>query len=187
MMQFLKDRIKIKYVLATIIGSILFYILGAMVSIPTGIYGIYISMQYGLLGFVSVLYGPAVGALVGFIGHFLIDFSMNFDISEVWWSWVLASSMVGLIIGLFTRKFDIGKGLFEVDKMLRFALASVVAHLIAWQIIAPGLDLLIYREDVSKAFIQGILSSICNIITTIAVGLILCFIYTTAIPGKEES
>ena len=187
MILFLKNRFQLKYILAVLIGSFLFYILGAMVSIPIGKYNVYVSMQYGLLGFLSVVYGPIVGVLVGFIGHFFIDFSENWIIGEVWWGWVTGSAAVGLVIGLIMRKVDINQGAFDTKKMLRFAVASFIANLIAWEIIAPGLDVLIYHEDFVVTIVQGILSSVCNIITTIVVGLILCFVYYIAISGKDES
>ena len=57
------------------IGAALFFVLGRFVSIPSPVPNTNISIQYGLLAFMAVLFGPVAGLLIGFIGHALIDFS----------------------------------------------------------------------------------------------------------------
>ena len=60
---------------ASVIGaaSALFFLLGRFVSIPSPIETVNICIQYGLLGFVAVAFGPLTGALTGLLGHVLID------------------------------------------------------------------------------------------------------------------
>ena len=77
------------------IGAALFFVLGKFVSIPSPVPNTNISTQYGLLAFMAVLFGPLAGLLIAFIGHALIDFSAGWG---VWWSWVIASGVCGLIM-----------------------------------------------------------------------------------------
>ena len=51
-----------------------------------------------VLALFSVLFGPIVGFLVGFIGHWVTDLFAGWG---VWLTWVLGSGIVGMVIGLF--------------------------------------------------------------------------------------
>ena len=55
-----------------------FFVLGRFVAIPSPVPNTTISVQYGLLAFMAVVYGPVAGALIGLIGHALIDFSYGY-------------------------------------------------------------------------------------------------------------
>ena len=68
-------KFSVKTIVAIGIGAALFFVLGRFVAIPSPVPNTSISVQYGLLAFLAVVYGPVAGALVGFIGHTLIDFA----------------------------------------------------------------------------------------------------------------
>jgi hypothetical protein len=57
-------------------------------------------------------------------------------------------------------------------------------HIIAWGIVAPALDILMYAEPASKVFLQGLVAGASNIVTTAIVGTILCIAYSAAKPKK---
>ena len=88
------------------IGAALFFVLGRFVAIPSPVPNTNISLQYGLLAFMAALFGPLAGALIAFIGHALIDFSYGWG---VWWSWVIASAVAGLIMGFGCKKINLEK------------------------------------------------------------------------------
>ena len=69
-------KFSVKTIVAIGIGAALFFVLGRFVSIPSPVPNTTINVQYGLLAFMSVIYGPLAGALMGLIGHALIDFSL---------------------------------------------------------------------------------------------------------------
>lgn len=171
----------VKSLVATAIGAALFFVLGRFVAIPSGIPDTNISIQYGVLGFMAAVFGPIVGILAGFIGHFFIDFSYGWG---VWWSWVIASGVCGLLIGLGMNKFTIADGEFDKKNIIRFCICTVVAHLISWAVVAPVLDIVMYAEPANKVFIQGIVSACANIVTTAIVGSLLIYAYVAAIPKK---
>ena len=160
------------------IGAALFFVLGRFVAIPSPVPNTTISIQYGLLAFMAVLFGPVAGILIAFIGHALIDFSYGWGI---WWSWVIASSVAGLVMGLGAKKINVEKS-FGTKEIVTFNITQVIAHLIAWGIVAPVLDILIYSEPANKVFLQGLVGGLANIVTTAIVGTLLCVAYAAAKP-----
>ena len=163
------------------IGAALFFVLGRFVAIPSPVPNTNISLQYGLLAFMAALFGPIAGCLIGFIGHALIDFSYGWGI---WWSWVIASACFGSLIGLVSRKLFLADGIFTNKDALRFNLFQVLSHIIAWGLVAPVLDIVIYAEPANKVFLQGLVGGISNIVTTAIVGTLLCMAYAAARPKK---
>ena len=168
-------------VVAVGIGAALFFVLGRFVSIPSPVPNTNIATQYGLLAFMAVLFGPIAGLLIGLIGHALIDFSYGWGI---WWSWVIASGVFGLLMGLIGMRIRLGDGRFGGKDFVAFVIAVVVGHLVCWVGVAPALDIVMYAEPVNKVFVQGIVAAAANIVTTLVIGGILCFAYAKARPKK---
>ena len=161
------------------IGAALFFVLGRFVAVPSPVPNTNISLQYGLLAFMAALFGPVAGCLIGLIGHALIDFSFGWGI---WWSWVIASACFGALIGLVSRKLALADGVFTRNDALRFNLFQIVSHVLAWGLIAPVLDIVIYAEPANKVFVQGLVGGAANIVTTAVVGTLLCVAYAGAKP-----
>ena len=130
----------IKTVVAVGIGAALFFVLGRFVAIPSPVPNTNISLQYAVLALLAAMYGPVAGGLIGFIGHTLIDLSWG---GSPWWSWVIASAFVGVVVGLFSKKLNLQEGEFGKKQAALFALANIVAHLLAWVLVAPVLDIAI--------------------------------------------
>lgn len=176
-------KFTVKSVVAIGIGAALFFVLGRFVAIPSPVPNVTISIQYGLLGFMAVLFGPIVGALVGFIGHFFIDLSAGWG---VWWSWVITSGIFGALCGLLAGKIRLADGIFDKKDIVKYVIAVVVGHLLCWALVAPILDIVIYAEPANKVFLQGLVSAVSNIVTTLIVGGLLCWAYAKAKPGKNS-
>ena len=172
----------VKTIAATVIGAVLFFVLGRFISVPLGISGTYISLQYGLLAFISAIYGPIAGMLTGLIGHFFIDFKGS--IPDVCWSWVIASSFFGCMTGFMTRKYTLADGEFSKHDASGFNISQALAHLLAWVLIAPVLDIVLNSEPVKKVFLQGLAVAGVNIVTTCVVGTLLLFVYAAFKPKK---
>ncbi len=177
----MKKILSVKTIVAIGIGAALFFVLGRFVAIPSPVPNTNISIQYGLLAFIAAVFGPIAGALAGLIGHFFIDFSYGWG---VWWSWVIASAVFGLIMGVVALRLKIDEGEFNVKSIVVFNIGQIIAHIIAWVVVAPVLDILMYQEPANKVFLQGVTGAIINIITTAIVGTIVCLAYSKAIPKK---
>lgn len=171
----------IKNVVAVGIGAALFFVLGRFVAIPSGIPNTNITLQYAILGLLAVMYGPVAGGLIGFIGHTLIDLSWG---GSPWWSWVIASTVVGVVVGLLSKKIKLNEGEFGKKEIITFAIANIVANVIAWIVIAPVLDILIYAEPANKVFAQGAMAAVVNSLTAVVVGALLAAAYSKTIAKK---
>lgn len=171
-------KLSVKTVVAIGIGAALFFVLGK-IAIPSPVPNTNISLQYAVQAVLATLFGPIAGLLIGFIGHTLIDATSY----GPWWSWIIASAFVGLVIGLATMKLKVNEGI-DTKKLIHFNVAQVVAHLLAWGFVAPCLDILIYSEPIEKLFAQGLMASAANIITTGIVGSLLLFAYSKTVVKK---
>lgn len=167
-------KFSVKTIVAIGIGAALFFVLGRFVSIPSPVPNTSITVQYGLLAFMAVVYGPLAGLLVGFIGHTLIDFSYGWGI---WWSWVIASGVFGLLMGFATKALKLEEGEIGKKGLIKFNIAQVVSHVICWGAVAPVLDVYMMHEPWDKLIAQGLMAGISNAVTTAIVGSLLCVAY----------
>ncbi len=167
------SRSPVVQVVAIGIGAALFFVIGRFVAIPTPIPNTTISIQYAVLAVFAVLYGPLVGALAGLIGHVLIDVT-GFGI---WLSWEVASGVFGLVVGLLLLRTALEDGVFDRALALRFTAAVVVANALAWLLVAPLGDVLIYSEPANKVWAQGALAFVSNSVTAVVLGLIVLSLY----------
>ena len=168
-----KNQLSIKSIVAIGIGAALFFVLGRFVAIPSPVPNTTINIQYGILSVFSIIYGPVVGILTGFIGHTLIDLSWG----SPWWSWIIASGVFGLIAGLAKKNANIESGNFGGKQIAAFNIFQVLGHVAAWVVVAPVLDILIYNEPVEKLFAQGAFAAVSNSISTAIVGSIILVAY----------
>ena len=166
-------KFSVKTIVAIGIGAAMFFVLGRFVSIPSFIPNTNITTQYGLLAFLSVVFGPVAGALIGLIGHALIDFSYG----GIWWSWVIASAVFGLLMGIFTKTMKIEEGELGKKGLIKFNIAQVISHAISWIVVANVLDVLMYSEPLDKIFAQSLFATVGNSISSIIVGSLLCVAY----------
>lgn len=162
----LKKHSPVVGIVATAIGAALFFVLGKFVAIPTPIPNLTLNVQYAVLVVFAVLYGPIVAALAGFIGHLLIDVTAF----GPWWSWILASAVVGLVIGLVAYKINVEESEFGKRGWLILSGAVLAANLVAWLGVAPLGDILLYAEPANKVFAQGAGAFVLNSLTGIVLG-----------------
>ncbi len=166
-------KFSVKTIVAIGIGAALFFVLGRFVAIPSPVPNTNISIQYGLLAFMSLVYGPIAGALIGFIGHTLIDLTYG----SPWFSWIIASAVFGLLMGFAAKVLKIDENEIGKQGLVKFNAAQIVSHVICWAGVAPALDILMYNEPVDKLFAQGLVASVSNAITTAIIGSLLCVAY----------
>jgi energy-coupling factor transport system substrate-specific component len=121
----------------------------------------------------GVVYGPVVAGLAGFIGHALGDLTTY----GAWWSWIVASGVLGVFFGLLAKRIPIEQGIFGKKQVTTFLIGETIANLITWIIIASIGDILIYAEAPSKVFTQGVVAGITNSVVTGIIGFILLKAY----------
>lgn len=177
----MNNKLSVKTIVAIGIGAALFFVCGRFIAIPSPVPNTSVTIQYGVLGFMAAVFGPIAGALIGLIGHALIDASYGWGI---WWSWVFASAVFGLLMGFACKKMNLADGVCGKKEIIRFNICQVICHVICWGAVAPVLDIVIYSEPVEKLFAQGLVSGVSNAITTAVIGTLLCVAYAKAKPQK---
>lgn len=170
----MRNKLSIRTIVAIGIGAAVFMILGRFGSIPTGIPNTSIETSYALLALMSVIYGPIAGFAIGFIGHTLKDLVFY---GMPWFSWVIASGVVGLVIGFSAKRLKINGGIFEKKQIIIFNIYQIIANALAWILVAPTLDIVIYAEPANKVYLQGTIASISNSITVAVLATILLHTY----------
>lgn len=163
----------IKAVVATGIGAALFVIIGMFINIPL-FANTSIQLQYAVQAFLSVIFGPVVGFFIGLIGHMVKDMFAGYGI---WWSWVIPSGLVGLGIGFLRNRLRVEKGIFPTKDVVTFNIVQVLVNVLAWGVVAPLGDIIIFKEPASKVFVQGLLASVANALTVGVGATILLAIY----------
>lgn len=167
-------QLSTKTIVAIGVGAAVFVILGRFVVIPTGVPNTTIETSYAFLALMALLFGPAAGGLIGLIGHALKDAIFY---GSPWWSWVVVSALVGLLLGFAYKKINIRDGEFGSRQIVRFNVAQAVIQAFGWFLIAPVLDILIYAEPANKVFLQGLVAGISNIISVGVLGTLLALAY----------
>lgn len=179
----MKLKFGIKEVVAIGIGTALFVAL-TEIQIPTPIPNTFLQPRMAIMAFLAAVFGPVVGGVVGLLGHALGDALFY---GSVWWSWVFPEAVVGIAIGALASKYSVKEGGFgNVKTIVLFNVVQVIANAVAWILVAPVLDILIYAEPASKVFVQGIWAFIGNIIIIGVLGTLLCAGYS-AVGAKSSS
>ena len=169
-----RQLLSIRTIVAIGIGSAVFLVLGRFAAIPTGIPNTEIQTAYAFLALMAILYGPIAGASIGFIGHTLKDITAY---GSPWFSWIIASSVVGLIISLAAKPLNLENGYFGRKQLIIFNIYQIIANLLAWAVVAPTLDIWIYAEPIDKLYVQGAVSGISNMVTVGVLGSLLLASY----------
>jgi len=99
-----------------------------------------------------------------------------------WWSWIIASGIAGFIFGFAFKRTKVEEGSFGIKDIIVFNVIQIVGNAIAWIVVAPVLDILIYREDANYVFTQGVVAAIMNIISVAVIGTLLLIAYAATRP-----
>ena len=172
---------KTKTIVATAIGAALFTLLFMYVKVPTGIPETDIQTAYGIGSFFAALFGPIAGFLVAFIGHAISD---AVQYGSPWWSWVIASGVSCFLVGLVYPRLKVDEGEFGWKDVLLFNIFQIIANAIAWIVVAPVLDIVIYSEPVNLVFTQGAVAALSNAVCMGVIGTLLLFLYSKTRSGK---
>lgn len=174
----MKDYFKVttKTIVATGLGAAIFMLLFMYVKVPSPVPETSLQTAYGLGAFFGVLFGPIAGGLIAFIGHALSD---AVQYGSPWWSWVIASGVAGFVFGFAYKKTRVEEGEFGAKDIFTFNLIQVIGNLLAWLVVAPVLDIVIYAEPVNLVFTQGIVAAAMNAITVAIIGTLLLIAYAS--------
>ena len=168
-------EVSTRTIVATALGAALFTLLFMFVKVPSPIPETSFQTAYGLSAFFAVLFGPIAGGLIALIGHGLSD---AIQYGSPWWSWVIASGVASFIFGFAFKTSKIEEGEFGVKDIIRFNVIQVIGNIVAWIVVAPLLDIIIYAEPVNLVFTQGAIAAVMNIISAGVIGSLLLIAYS---------
>lgn len=167
-------KITTRTIVAIGLGAAIFMLLFMFVKIPSPVPETQFQTAYGVAAFFATLFGPIAGALIAFIGHALSD---AVQYGTPWWSWVIASGVAGFVFGFAFKRTRVEEGEFKGKDILTFNLWNVIGNVIAWLVVAPVLDILIYQEPVNLVFVQGATAAGMNIVSVAVIGTLLLIAY----------
>ncbi|WP_102292103.1 ECF-type riboflavin transporter substrate-binding protein [Vibrio cyclitrophicus] len=124
-----------------------------------------------VLALFSVLFGPIVGFLVGFIGHWVTDLFAGWG---VWLTWVLGSGIVGMVIGLFpiVTKNRLQQGELPMKDFVLFVILALAGNVVGYGCSA-FLDTILYAEPFTKVFTQLSIIAAGNTVLIAVVGFLI--------------
>jgi energy-coupling factor transport system substrate-specific component len=172
--------VSVRTIVATGIGAAVFFVLMRFVAIPSGVPNTNLNLAAAILTIFAAIFGPVAGLLIGFIGHTLTDLTWG----GVWWSWVIADAIYGLLVGIFWKLYKIEDGSFGIKTAVILNAVQIAANAVVWIGIAPTLDILIYQEPADKVFVQGVAAFGMNAAVCLILGTILITGYTKTIVKK---
>jgi len=170
----IKQFISVKTVVAIGIGAALMFVLNRFAGIPVGVANTNIQLGMAILAVFAAIFGPIAGFLIGFIGHTLVDLTAGWGI---WWSWITASGIFGLLVGALWKLYRIEDGNFGIKECLIFNGVQIAANILAYVFVARSLDVLIFREPFDKVTLQSFVASGVNSATILILGSLLIFGY----------
>ena len=171
---------KTKTIVATAIGAALFTLLMLYVKVPTGVPETDIQTCYGVGSFFAAMFGPVAGFLIGFIGHAITDATYG----APWWSWVISSGIALFITGLSYSRLRVDEGRFTLKDCITFNIFQILGNALAWIVVAPVLDIVIYSEPANLVFTQGAVAALCDAISMGVIGSVLLFLYSKTRSGQ---
>ena len=163
-------------------GAVLFFLLGAFVSIPSPIDTVNICLQYGLQAFLAMVCGPLTAAASGLLGHIAIDLYFG----ELCWSWIIATWSFGGLLGILANVTGLRFATYDRENLVRFNLCQLAIHVVCWAGIAPVLEILLYNESMDRIFEQGLTAAISNAVTTAVVGSALLWAWSMLLKKKRS-
>jgi energy-coupling factor transport system substrate-specific component len=167
-------KLDTRTIVAIGLGAALFMVLFMFVRIPSPIPETSFQAAFGVGAMFATLFGPIAGALIQFTGHALSD---ALQYGSPWWSWVIASGVAGAGFGLAYKKTKVEQGVFGQKEIITFNIYQILANLVAWVVVAPVLDIVIYAEPVNLVFTQGAVAAFMNMISAGVFGSLLLFAY----------
>ena len=172
-----------KTIVATGLGAAVFLVLFMYVKIPSPVPETNLQIAYGVSSFFAAVFGPLAGFLVAFVGHALNDF---ISYGSPWWSWVFASGASALITGLCSGKVApaVESGECGRKELIQFAVYAIIGNAVAWLLVAPILDIVMYAEPVNTVFLQGVTAFVIDAVVSVVVGGILLKAYASTKTGQ---
>lgn len=102
----------------------------------------------------------------------------NTNISTAYPFLAFMAALFGPIAGSCWNRLSIERGETKLSDFITFNVFQIIGNAIAWGLIAPGLDMLIYAEPAQKVFSQAAAASLANMLSILILGSLFLFAYS---------
>lgn len=157
-----------------LLGILFVILIGQGVRFDTCVENTQVTLAYAGLAVIALLTGPVVTPIVAFGAHFLSD---GLTYTTVWWTWIVAEGVFGLMLGLIAARLDLLKHPFSWSCLLQFNIWQGIANLLVWGLIAPLGDFLVYQSGWEYVLMQGLVAAFWNFIVIGIFGTAFVYIY----------
>lgn len=177
-----KGMNSVKMVVVIAIGAAL-YGVGGLIGVPI-FANTMLKPAMAILALFAAVYGPIVGLLVGFLGHWLTDLFAGWG---VWPTWMLGSAIVGVVIGLFPKmsKHCVDQGELPKSAITLFIILSFLGNFVGYMISAI-LDFFIFTEPLDKVVTQQLLVAFTNTVVIAILGTLLLYLVVRRNKSKQN-
>ena len=79
--------------------------------------------------------------------------------------------------GFAIKRLQLTNGDFTTRKAVLFNVWQLIGNIVAWSIVAPLGDILIFSEPATKVFLQGFVATGVNFVSTLILGTIILAAY----------
>jgi uncharacterized membrane protein len=122
-----------------------------------------------------------MGLAVGALG----ETALGLAGAGLWWSVSVAASLAGFGTGLLSHgayRRRLGGGALGACLA-----AGLVAHTVAWVVVCPALDMLLYREAFDNLIRRGLFTALANILTADVAGTLLLAFLGRRLPWRPPA
>lgn len=184
----MKYQLGRKEIIACISGAFLFVIAALIVDMffPFGMtsgYGDYFNVSISILAVFSAIFGPVVGAVVGFGGAMISDIMLA---GEVYLMDALAACLYGVLIGLLHEKFMVLDGDFGISQIPEYVAATVFAGISNWVMLCPMVSCIYGRSNLYLTLRRGFKVFVGSSIGAIVLGVTAMIITSKVIYSRKQ-
>lgn len=159
---------------AIVLGILAVVIVGRFFNFDAGVANTQVTLGYAVLTIFSLLFGAVLTPIVAFLAHFLSD---SLSYTTVWWTWIVADGVFGLMLGLITQRLNLLKHALTWSRVVQFNVWQGIANLLAWGLIAPLGDYLVYKSRWGYVLTQGLTAAWVNFLVVGITGTIFIYAY----------
>ncbi|MCW0952599.1 ECF-type riboflavin transporter substrate-binding protein [Weissella ceti] len=142
-----------------ILGTLCVVLVGRLLLLDVGVDNVQGSLSYAALTIFALLSGAILTPIVAFLAHFLSD---SLTYTTVWWTWIVADGVFGLMLGLIATRLNLLKQPITLQRAIQFNIWQGIANILVWGVIAPLGDALVYKSDWLYVLNQGLTAAGLN-------------------------
>ena len=184
----MRNKLGGKEIIACIGGATLFVLAAMMMSVifPYGTMsglGDYFNVSVSILAVVSAIFGPFVGAVIGFGGAMITDIMLA---GQVYLIDAIAACIYGILIGMFSEKFMVLEGEFNIARLGEYAAIVTFSGIINWLLFCPFASCLYRTSNLYTTLSRGFRVFVGSSMGAVVLGAIAMSVTSKLIYSQKQ-